>query len=103
MMQSKVYTSTTGFLKVTFTSDSYVVWTGWQVKWIAIADPACINCEEGKYSGSGAEVCIDCVPDTYSQAGASVCIDCVPGTYLQAGASFCTTPTTSTTLQPTTF
>jgi hypothetical protein len=86
-MRARVYTSTTGFLKVEFTSDPAAYYPGFEAKWIAVADPACIKCEEGKYSTPTEPTLYNAL--NYDQPGPEVCIDCDPNTYSQAGASFC--------------
>jgi hypothetical protein len=114
---SNVYTSTTGFLKVTFTSvhgATPVTHSGFTGTWSLVlhhGSTACDNCVTGKYSPPGESQCTDCVAGKYSlTAGASHCTDCVTGKYsLTAGASQCTdcadakySPSFSCETQPTT-
>jgi hypothetical protein len=114
---SNVYTSTTGFLKVTFTSvhgATPVTHSGFTGTWSLVlhhGSTACDNCVTGKYSPPGESQCTDCVAGKYSlTAGASHCTDCVAGKYsLTAGASQCTdcadakySPSFSCETQPTT-
>jgi hypothetical protein len=83
---SNVYTSTTGFLKVTFTSDGSSTGSGFTGTWSAVADPACTNCEAGKFSAAvGAGACNNCGAGKFSAAVgaslASTCAECGAGKY----------------------
>jgi hypothetical protein len=92
-----LYTSTTGFLKVIFTSDNNVFsWSnqpGFSAAWSVVG--ACTNCTAGTYSPApGYSSCLDCVAGKYSDAtgasAASTCLDCAAGKYSAApGASSC--------------
>jgi hypothetical protein len=61
---STVYTSTTGFLKVFFTSDGSVVGSGFTGTWSCgalAATTECTNCTAGTYSATeGAPDCTNC-------------------------------------------
>ena len=102
MSASNVYTSTTGFLKVTFTSvhgATPVTHSGFTGTWsLALhGSTACDNCVIGKYSPPGASKCTDCVAGKYSlTAGASHCTDCADGKY-SPSVSCETQPATSAT------
>jgi hypothetical protein len=59
-----VYTSTTGFLKLIFTSDALGTSPGFDAQW-----SVCTACVAGKYKTStGPAVCTDCASNTYSAA-----------------------------------
>jgi hypothetical protein len=71
---STVYTSTTGFLKVTFTSDGSVVGSGFTGTWscgAVAATTECTTCTAGTYSATeGAPDCTNCAKFS-SAVGAS--------------------------------
>ena len=93
---TNVYTSSTGFLQVIFTSNYQFEYGGFSAAWSvggactdctagkystdigAPSDTACIACGAGKYSAApGASSCLDCAAGKYSSAlGVSVCLDC---------------------------
>jgi hypothetical protein len=80
---ASVYTSDTGFLKVTFTSDDSATRSGFTGTWSVVADPVCTDCEAGKHqAAAGATACATCGVGTYSGAPASsVCSSCSAGKY----------------------
>jgi hypothetical protein len=85
--KSKIYTSTTGFLQVTFTSDESGILSGFTAAWSAWSE--CTDCTAGKFSSVGASTCLDCTAGKFSDSvGASTCSYCAAGKFSAvAGAS----------------
>ena len=55
LSSSNMYSSTTGFLKVTFTSDGGVTYSGFTGEWsLSGTSDECSSCPAGKYASSGA-------------------------------------------------
>jgi hypothetical protein len=78
--KSKIYTSTTGFLQVTFTSDESGILSGFTAAWIAWSE--CTDCTAGKFSSVGASTCLDCTAGKFSDSvGASTCSYCAAGKF----------------------
>jgi len=70
------FTSTTGYLQITFDSYSYRSHSGWALQW-SLIDLPCLLCSAGKYKTNiGNGVCINCMENKYSGEGAANCQDC---------------------------
>jgi hypothetical protein len=107
-----VYTSSTGFLKVTFKSDSYTTFTGFTATWTVagLASTECDNCPSNSahaltgqtavtacvcntgFTGPNGGTCTQCVAGKYKAVvGTFACTDCGAGKYMiTKGASSCT-------------
>ena len=89
---STVYTSSTGFLLVEFTSDETGNAAGFEAAWRVTEMPACADCEAGKYADvSGASACSRCPEGTYSNSSsassASACVPCAADANSPAGSA----------------
>ena len=89
LSSSNVYTSSTGLLKVTFTSDGSQTRSGFTGTWssssvlasVRAGAIACANCSAGTYSASTSSTCTTCVAGEYSMSSSSTCIACIAGKY----------------------
>ena len=104
------YTSTTGFLQMTFTSDGGLTLPGFEAKWSILGSAACTACLAGTYSGAADTVCTPCAAGKFSalegqtsaaactscpagksspsgSTSSTACINCLAGTYSLAGSS----------------
>lgn len=80
MSASSVYTSTTGFLKVSFTSDHSITDDGVLANWSLSGTEGCIACSAGKYSAalgaSTAAACVSCPQASSSPSASTLATDC---------------------------
>ncbi|NBW88860.1 MAG: hypothetical protein EBR51_02930, partial [Gammaproteobacteria bacterium] len=80
MSAGSVYTSTTGFLKVSFTSDHSITDDGVLANWSLSGTEGCIACSAGKYSAalgaSTAAACVSCPQASSSPSGSTLATDC---------------------------
>ena len=87
LSSSNVYSSSTGFLLVTFTSDYQCTMGGSTGTWSSSSVLAsvesdateCADCSAGTYSASSSSTCPTCVAGEYSTSSSSTCIACVAG------------------------
>ncbi len=66
---SRSWTSTTGYMRVWFTSDSSGTYAGFVGSWASVPNRAiCSKCPKGKYSGRGSTACTNC-PQGWTTGG----------------------------------
>jgi hypothetical protein len=76
-----LYTSSTGYLQVVFTSDESAFGSGFEAAWSVVATTGCALCPAGTYAeGSGASSCVSCPQNAGSLPGNSSVNDCNEGT-----------------------
>ena len=81
------YSSSTGFLKVIFTSDDSFSASGWTLTWTTLQLCLCVS----GYTGPDGGTCTACAAGTYkSVTGSAACTNCAAGKSAAAGASACT-------------
>ena len=84
-------TSDTGVIRVGFTSNGNISWSGWSAYWLSNYS-ACLPCALGEFKGSsGLGSCLKCLSGTYSSfPAASSCLQCEAGKYSSnLGMSIC--------------
>jgi hypothetical protein len=90
---STVYTTSTGFLKVVFNSDSSTTSEGFEAAWSmqTIMMTECPECPAGTYSDvSGSSSCTVCPAGSFQNAtGSSSCSWCAAGKYASSAAVVC--------------